>query len=520
MPPPDFELFQMTDTQSAIVGRTLGRYQLLASVARGGMGQVWLGRLQGARGFHKLVAVKTLLAPEDEAGRFERMLLEEARIASLIHHPNVVHTLELGEDDATLYMVMEWVDGEPLTHVLAKSKERGGLPINIAANIIAQTLRGLHAAHELCDSSGASLGVVHRDVSPHNVLVTYSGTAKLLDFGIAKATKQKSVATVTGEVKGKFAYMAPEQVLGTAIDRRTDLFAVGIMLYTLTVGRHPFKHHNDAGVLHAITSESPAPRPSSFVPDYPPALEAVVMRSLEKDIERRFANADEMRHALELAVPAASAMGDPAVGKYMGEILGENATARREAVRRTLLRADAHTPNPSASALATGSQSVGSLGAVAVDRRGTGSGVSGSGVSASNTATPGGAARTVSRLDSKLPLARSRKRYQAALVAAVAIAGAAVFVAAKALVIPSSAVDSRPATASPVVPVAEPEKVPLPVSPEAPLPAGSVREPEPAVTALASAKPVPSQRPAAKAKRDPKPAAPAGGDLIAPDYAR
>src|SRR5262249_12936884 len=183
-----------------------------------------------------------------------------------------------------------------------------------AANLIGQTLRGLHAAHELCDTTGASLGVVHRDVSPHNVLVTYAGTAKLLDFGIAKATKQKSVATVTGEVKGKFAYMAPEQVMATTIDRRTDLFAVGIMLYTLTVGRHPFKHHNDAGVLHAITSESPAPRPSSFVPDYPLALEAVVMKALEKDIERRFANADEMRQALELAVPGATASGDAAVG--------------------------------------------------------------------------------------------------------------------------------------------------------------------------------------------------------------
>ena len=122
----------MTDTQSAIAGRTLGRYQLLASVARGGMGQVWLGRLQGARGFHKLVAVKTLLAPAEEAGRFERMMLEEARIASLIHHPNVVHTLELGEDDGTLYLVMEWVDGEPLTHVVAKAKERGGLPLGVA----------------------------------------------------------------------------------------------------------------------------------------------------------------------------------------------------------------------------------------------------------------------------------------------------------------------------------------------------------------------------------------------------
>jgi serine/threonine-protein kinase len=511
----------MTDTQSAIVGKTLGRYQLLASVARGGMGQVWLGRLQGARGFHKLVAVKTLLPAADQTGRFERMLLEEARIASLIHHANVVHTLELGEDDGTLYLVMEWVDGEPLTHVLAKAKERGGMPRDIAANLIGQTLRGLHAAHELCDPSGASLGVVHRDVSPHNVLVTYSGTAKLLDFGIAKATKQKSSATVTGEVKGKFAYMAPEQVLGTVIDRRTDLFAIGIMLYTLTVGRHPFKHHNDAGVLNAITNDTPAPRPSTFVPDYPPALEAVVMKALEKDVERRFATAEEMRLALELAVPAAAASGDAAVGKFIGELLADSATARREAVRRTLLRADTQavaggTPFPN------GSQSVGSLGAVAVDRRGTGSGVSlaGSGV----VSTPVATGRTGMRLDSKLPLARSRKRYQAALVAAMAVAGVAVFVAAKSLTGPGATGSPR-AAASPVVLTQEVVDVPRSAAVPAPAPvvpdASIAPESEPPpVPQASSAKPVstPAPRAAVKPKRESKAAG--SVDLIAPDYAR
>ncbi|HEX6275460.1 MAG TPA: protein kinase [Polyangiaceae bacterium] len=508
----------MTDTQSAIAGRTLGRYQLLATVARGGMGQVWLGRLQGARGFHKLVAVKTLLPAADQTGRFERMLLEEARIASLIHHANVVHTLELGEDDGTLYLVMEWVDGEPLTHVLTKAKERGGLPRDIASNLIDQTLRGLHAAHELCDPSGASLGVVHRDVSPHNVLVTYTGTAKLLDFGIAKATKQKSTATVTGEVKGKFAYMAPEQVLGTTIDRRTDLFAIGIMLYTLTVGRHPFKHHNDAGVLNAITNDVPAPRPSTFVADYPPALEAVVMKALEKDIERRFATAEEMRLALELAVPAAAASGDAAVGKFIGELLGESATARREAVRRTLLRAD--TQSPGGTPFPSGAQSVGSLGAVAVDRRGTGSGVSlaGSGVVSSPIVT----GRAGVRLDSKLPIARSRKRYQAALAAAVAVAGVALFVAAKAVMVPPGATGSTPAAASPVVATAEPIEAPRPtpvspVTPDAGMTSQSEPAPAPAVT---SAKPLsaPAPRAAAKPKRDTK--SPGAVDLIAPDYAR
>jgi eukaryotic-like serine/threonine-protein kinase len=504
----------MTNTQT-IAGKTLGRYQLLASVARGGMGQVWLGRLQGARGFHKLVAVKTLLTTADESGRFERMLLEEARIASLIHHSNVVQTIELGEDDGTLYLVMEWVDGEPLTHVVTKAKERGGLPLEVAANLVSQMLRGLHAAHELCDTSGAPLGVVHRDVSPHNVLITYTGTAKLLDFGIAKATKQSSVATVTGEVKGKFAYMAPEQVLGTVMDRRTDLFAAGIMLYTLTVGRHPFKHHNDAGVLHAITSESPAPKPSSFVPDYPPALEAVVMKALEKRIERRFATADEMRVALEAAVSAASATGDAATGKYVRELLAENAAARREAVRRTLVRADTETSSGSMVAFVTGAQSVGSLGAVAVDRPSTGSGVS-----APVPTIPAPAAYH-ERHDSKLPLVRSRRRYRAALVAAVAIAGGALFVAVSALTerplamgVRSSVIQNA-AAAPPAAPAALPP-LPSPAAAEAP-DAGTNAESGPSAGGDAGSVPSAS-RPTTKMKRAAK--SEASGDLIAPDYAR
>src|SRR5688572_23286038 len=441
---------RMTDTQPTIVGKTLGRYQLLASIARGGMGQVWLGRLQGARGFAKLVAIKTILGGVNETGRFERMLLEEARIASLIHHANVVQTIELGEDAGTLYLVMEWVDGEPLSQVLVKAQDRGGLPLGVCVNLVAQMLRGLHAAHELCDETGALLGVVHRDVSPHNVLVTYGGTAKLLDFGIAKATKRTSSSgqTSTGQVKGKFAYMAPEQILGTTIDRRTDLFAAGIMLYTLTAGRHPFKHHNDAGVLHAITGESPAPPPSKFKPDYPKALEAVVMKAIEKDISRRFATAEEMRQALEEAVPAALPTGDALTGTFISELLADNAAARREAVRRTLVRADAMTPNGGTPVVVSSGQSVGSLGALAVDRRGTGSGVS--------RAASG--AHTAPHLDSKIPLARSRKRYQTALLAAVAVAGVAVWVAAKALT-SHHLTGSRPAAAeapvaAPVLPVA------------------------------------------------------------------
>jgi eukaryotic-like serine/threonine-protein kinase len=507
---------RMTDTQPTIAGKTLGRYQLLASIARGGMGQVWLGRLQGARGFAKLVAIKTILGGVNETGRFERMLLEEARIAALIHHANVVQTIELGEDDGTLYLVMEWVDGEPLSAVLGLAQERGGLPIGVAANLIAQTLRGLHAAHELCDDSGASLGVVHRDVSPHNVLITYSGVAKLLDFGIAKATKRSNQETVTGEVKGKYAYMAPEQVLGTAMDRRTDLFAVGIMLYTMTAGRHPFKHHNDAGVLHAITSEKPADPPSRFVADYPPALEAVVMKAIDKNIEQRFATAEEMRLALEQAVPAAVAANDARVRSYIGELLQDRAAARREAIRRTLLRADTQTPSAGSPVFVQSSQSASSLRAVTRERRTTTS-------SGSSVVIP--IEPTVRRVDSRAPLVRSRKRYQAALLGALAVAGFALVIAARAVTSKPTPVGSGAPRENVTQAAEQPAAAPLAVAaPEPPTPladagADEVRNVEPPQPADPRASPASPKAKNPKAKRGtPKSSAPE--DLIAPDYAQ
>src|SRR5688572_363539 len=204
-------------------GSILGRYELLLPIAKGGMAQVWAARLRGSRGFQKLVAVKTILPDVMDNTRMERMFLEEAQLASQIHHPNVVQTLELGEHEGTLYLVMEWVDGEPLHRIMQHVSERGGLPLPIAVNLIGQACEGLHAAHDLRDDSGVLLGVVHRDVSPQNVLIGFSGTAKLVDFGIAKVTARSSGLTQAGEVKGKFAYMAPEQVRGHAVDARTDL---------------------------------------------------------------------------------------------------------------------------------------------------------------------------------------------------------------------------------------------------------------------------------------------------------
>jgi serine/threonine protein kinase len=504
--------------------QTLGRYQLLVAVARGGMGQVWLGRLQGARGYSKLVAVKTLLSGEQDATRLESMLAEEARIASLIQHANVVHTIELGEHEGVLYLVMEWVDGEPLGFLRTRANERGGMPTAVAVALIGQVLAGLHAAHELTDHGGP-LGVVHRDVSPHNILVTYEGVAKLLDFGIAKATHQSSGSTETGEIKGKFSYMAPEQILGGEVDRRCDIFAAGIVLYLLTTGKHPFKGANTAAVIHTITSDEPVPPPSSLVADYPSELEQVLLKALEKDVQKRWASAEEMRAALERAVPEAfDDAGRVQLRDFMERMVGDRKVARREAVRRAQLAADARNVETGArKALEGSAQSASSLRAISISQP-----------------APSDPSEAVSELrpeNAEGEPTPKRRRHKGPFIAAalgVVLAGAAMlprFVTHEAA--PMSAISREPLAPEQVA-AAAPQPAPTLQQSASARPAEAVAgaAPEPAASgsvASASASSPPPTRPATAAKRKAAPATPAKkslagssgrDDLLAPDYAR
>jgi serine/threonine-protein kinase len=324
-------------------GNTLGRYELLIPVAKGGMAQVWAARLRGSRGFQKLVAIKTILSGALDNTRLEQMFLAEAQLASQIHHPNVVGTLELGEHEGMLYLVMEWVDGEPVSQVMTLAFEHGGLPLPVAVNLIAQACQGLHAAHELRDDNGNLLGVVHRDVSPQNLLVTPNGTAKLVDFGVAKATARAGNLTEVGEVKGKFSYMAPEQVQAQSVDRRADIFALGILAYLLTTGKHPFRGASPGETVKNIMSDKPPVAPGALIPDYPAGLEAVILKALQKSPERRFKTAEEMFVALEAALPEAlEASFQQEVAAYLGKVLGPRANRRRAAIRQAQEVADRH----------------------------------------------------------------------------------------------------------------------------------------------------------------------------------
>jgi len=322
-------------------GQTLGRYEFLVPIAQGGMAAVWAARLHGTRGFSKTVAVKTMLPTISDDPLFEQMFLDEATIASNIRHPNVAQIQDLGEQNDVLYLVMEWVDGEPLSALRRAAAKQGGVPRNIAVKIVADACAGLHAAHELKDESGALVGLVHRDISPQNILITYDGLVKIVDFGVAKAAGRSAADTNAGQIKGKPPYMSPEQALGEEIDRRTDLFALGIILYQLTTGKHPFRGESDVITLQNIVSERPVVPPRAFDKDYPKPLETVVMKAISRDPNERYQTAAEFEAALDRVFPPNMArvrLED--VGRFVTSLLGERGEARREALREAIRQAD------------------------------------------------------------------------------------------------------------------------------------------------------------------------------------
>ena len=322
-------------------GQTVGRYEFLVPIAQGGMAAVWAARQRGSRGFSKTVAVKTMLPSISDDPRFEQMFLDEARIASRIRHPNVAEILDLGEQDDVLYLVMEWVDGEPLSQVRHTAVEHAPFPLGIAVKIIMDACAGLHAAHELLDEDGKLVGLVHRDISPQNVLVGYDGVVKLVDFGVAKVAGRTAETTHAGQVKGKPPYMSPEQALGKQVDRRTDLFALGIVLYQLTTGRHPMRGESDVITLHNIVSNIPIVPPSRLNPSVPAPLEQVILHALQREPDDRFQTAREFEMALEIAAQdTLQRVRTEEVGDFVTNLLGLHGEERRAAVRESIRLAD------------------------------------------------------------------------------------------------------------------------------------------------------------------------------------
>jgi eukaryotic-like serine/threonine-protein kinase len=353
-------------------GDVLGRYELLLPVAAGGMAMVWAARLRGTRGFQKIVAVKTMLPKLSEDPQFERMFLDEASLASRIHHPNVVEVLDLGEANGVLFIAMEWLDGVPLNQVMKAAKSASGIPSVVAIHILTHAAEGLHAAHELKDDDNAYIGLVHRDVSPQNILVGHDGLTKMVDFGLAKATALGDGATRAGQLKGKISYMAPEQIRGDPLDRRADVFALGVVLYAVTTGKHPFRRESEGATLFAISAPDPAPAPSRFM-TYPPELEAVLMKAIAKDPDKRHGSALEFARALEGTLPQAErAHGGERVAEFIKGLLGAQHEQQKAALAEALRRADRASMAPTASPIeglvGTGTSSISSLSAVGLSR--------------------------------------------------------------------------------------------------------------------------------------------------------
>jgi len=276
----------------------LGRYRVVDEIGIGGMASVHLARMDGPGGFQKWVAIKKIHPHLVEDESFVQMFLDEARVAARISHPNVATVFDLGKHEDTYWIAMEYLHGEPLREVMRRTEELGtAMPPEIACRVIADAAEGLHAAHELLGKNGEKLGLVHRDVTPHNLFVTYDGVTKVVDFGIAKFSSRMS-HTRAGTLKGKLAYMSPEQVHGEGIDRRTDIFALGVVLWELTTGQRLFRMESDLDTL-AKVQECNVPRPSTLIRGYPVDLEKIVMKALAKNRGERFRTAREFSRALQ-----------------------------------------------------------------------------------------------------------------------------------------------------------------------------------------------------------------------------
>jgi serine/threonine protein kinase len=439
----------------------LGRYELMRPIAKGGMATVYLARVVGEGGFERLVALKLMHPHIANEPEFVAMFLDEARLAARIRHPNVVPTLAVERSADGLFLVLEYVDGHPLHSVVrARAQTKNAFPMEIALRIIIDALEGLHAAHELCDESGIPLHLVHRDVSPQNVLIGTDGVARITDFGVAHARARLATTRGAG-LKGKVAYLSPEQIMSGQVDRRSDLFAAGIVLWEMLTFRRLFRGKSEGETLARIMAGA-ARAPHEVRPDIPTQVSAVCMKALDSKPDRRFQTALEMVEALESAAAEAGvAIAKPReVGAFLQSLdIAEAPT-------------DAKLPAGSGSSSSSGIANVvatPSLGTLPMDAS----------MTAPTAAAP------------------SRRRWPLAVagLAVVGVAGAAVIIATTG--------HAEPPTAATVAapPVSEQPPPEEPSEPEAPsATATTSAEPEPST----SAPPPPSSAPKVAAPRIPK----------------
>ncbi len=313
---------------------TIGKYQLIANLGHGGMADVYLAIVHGPVGFNKLMVIKRLRPSLAEEPEFLSMFLDEARLAARLNHPNVVQTNEVAEVDGIYYIAMEYLDGQPLNRILHRAVKSGDLPRDLLLRIVADSLAGLHHAHELSDYDGSPIGVVHRDASPHNIFVTYDGQTKVVDFGIAKAAT-RSAETRGGVLKGKIAYMAPEQARSDEVDRRADIFAMGLVMWEVVTGTR-LRRGSDLEMLDRI-STGEVPRLSTVLPGCAPALERILARATHLAKEERYATANEMRQDIVAYLESTGArVGAEEVGKLVSKMFESKRAEMKAIIERQL----------------------------------------------------------------------------------------------------------------------------------------------------------------------------------------
>jgi serine/threonine-protein kinase len=317
----------MTDTGTN--GGAFAKYRPIAELGQGGMAQVFLALASGPAGFNKLVVIKQIREQFADDPEFLTMFLDEARLAARLNHPNVVQTNEVGGDGKRFYICMEYLEGQPLNRIFSRVGPARGLTLGMSLRILVDALAGLHHAHELLDFDGNPLHVVHRDATPHNIFVTYAGQVKVVDFGIAKALSS-SAETRTGVLKGKVAYMAPEQAMGEKVDCRADIFSVGMILWEVLTGKRLFKGMPDVAVLQKIVNGT-LPSPTTVKPDVHPELDAICMKALAHKREDRYASAADMGAALEAAVDA---LGEKGSVRDAGRLIDQFFSGERARIKQ------------------------------------------------------------------------------------------------------------------------------------------------------------------------------------------
>jgi serine/threonine protein kinase len=321
------------ELKANIIGERFGNYLLVGEIAVGGMAEIFLAVHKGVEGFVKVVVIKRVLPHLSNNPDFVRMFIDEARLEARLEHPNIVRAYEFGEVDGQYFSAMEYLPGEDLCKALHRlSISKQVMPIHVATGIASQLCAGLHFAHQFTDTDGHPLGLVHRDINPANVMITYGGEVKIIDFGVAKSNS--NAQTLTGTIKGKVAYMPPEQVLGREVDHRADIFSAGVVLWEMLTGRPLFGRDNDAATLYAIMN-APIVAPSRIRPEVPTQLDKIAGRALARRPADRFETAEEMAAALDEFMAEAPRYDRRVLATQIEELFGSTRAEAKRQIAQT-----------------------------------------------------------------------------------------------------------------------------------------------------------------------------------------